>query len=76
MLVKIALQSTFNFLVQLNNKIHKNWFSVNIDKTTVTMIHSVNSKYIYKRPFMAIPVLKFIQRECKYFQGSNHQITV
>ena len=35
MLIEIALQWTFNFVEQLNNEIHENWYSTNIDETTV-----------------------------------------
>lgn len=33
---KIALQGTFHFVNHLNNEIHNNWYSTNIDETTLS----------------------------------------
>lgn len=35
LLLKIAIQFAFNFVDQLNKKIHENWYSTNTNENTV-----------------------------------------
>lgn len=48
MLLETALNNTLNFVNQLNNKIHGNWFSMNInDELTVPGILLKNQQVLF-----------------------------